>query len=509
MALLFTNNASTTLTGDYLIGDTTVVVNDGSAFAIPANGDVQKITFENQATGEFEICHLTSRAVDTLTILRAQEGTQSIDLPSADIIVEARLTAECIAGQFDPDGGEIALGTNSNAAGTSSIAIGENAAAIGNFGVTSGYSSQASGQYGVASGGFARASASYAVAVGFSNLVSGESGVAVGHSNTNPGARISVIGSSNTVTGGLDSAIVGTANAATDCENTGVVGNSNTVEGSRNLVLGNNNTVDGNKTIVAGQYITTDAPETTLVMAKEVQERDLETSVQASVVFGDRSIAHRTGKSNSRNNGTLIPPSAISMAQTAFGSAIDLGVVRTFTSLGSLPVGVVSGTIWSDNGSGQYVSIGNPIYADGTGEGVFYDALPSPLPTNIAGTNDNNVIQGGVTVHIDPSNYYFNFAQDETTTDSVKFLVQEFGVYVYDCPSQSGTVQIDFTEVGSGDAIGSVSFTLSSQGGPFCVTERVAGLVPAGTRYKAAINSTTLTDYCSARLFILGCMVNA
>ena len=507
MALLFTNNASTTLAGDYLIGDTAVVVTDGSAFAIPANGDVQKITFENQATGEFEICHLTNRTVDTLTILRAQEGTQSIDLPQANIIVEARLTAECIAGQFDPSGGEIALGNNANAIGTSSVAIGENATAVGNFGVTSGYSSQASGQYGVASGGFARASASYAVAVGFSNLVSGESGVAVGHSNTNPGGRISVIGSSNTVTGGLDSAIVGTANSATDCDNTGVMGNTNTVDGPRNLVLGNNNTVDGNKTIVAGQYITTDAPETTLIMAKEVQERDLETSVQASVVFGDRSIAHRTGKSNSRDD-ALIPPSAISMAQTAFGQAIDLGVVRTFASLGSLPVGVVSGTVWSDNGSGQYVSIGNPVYNDGTGEGVFYSALPSPLPT-AAGSNDSNVIQGGVTVHIDPNNYYFIFAQDQTTSDSVKFLVQEIGVYVYDCPSQSGTVQIDFTEDVSGDAIGSVSFTLSSQGGPFCVTERVTGLIPAGTQYKAAINSTTLTDYCSARLFIRGCMVNA
>ena len=103
MARVYTNSASTTLTSTYTASDTVLSITDGSRFASVSSGDsnFQAITLENTTTGEFEIAHVTDRTGNVVTVSRGQEGTFAISLPAAEIIVEARLTADALTGIFD------------------------------------------------------------------------------------------------------------------------------------------------------------------------------------------------------------------------------------------------------------------------------------------------------------------------------------------------------------------------------------------------------------------------
>jgi hypothetical protein len=77
MDLLFANNAESTLLAPILAGDLalSVVVADAAKFPAPAAGQVFKATLVRKNTGEKEIVHVTARAANVFTIVRAQEGT--------------------------------------------------------------------------------------------------------------------------------------------------------------------------------------------------------------------------------------------------------------------------------------------------------------------------------------------------------------------------------------------------------------------------------------------------
>lgn len=93
---LFANNADSSLNGA-IAPDTTVLVlkaGEGSKFPSPANGDFFLVTlFERLGTTELnhEIVKCTSRAGDSLTVVRAQEGTTARAFSSGDL-VELRIT---------------------------------------------------------------------------------------------------------------------------------------------------------------------------------------------------------------------------------------------------------------------------------------------------------------------------------------------------------------------------------------------------------------------------------
>jgi hypothetical protein len=96
MAVLFTNNASSTLAAELELGDTTLILGNGTGelFPSPSPSDLFYLTIED-VSGNFEICTCTGRSADILTINRGQDGTEA----QAFVIgsrVELRLTAAAL-----------------------------------------------------------------------------------------------------------------------------------------------------------------------------------------------------------------------------------------------------------------------------------------------------------------------------------------------------------------------------------------------------------------------------
>jgi hypothetical protein len=88
MTILFSNNASTTISGSITALDTTVALAAGSGviFPQPTGADYFVATFYDQATKTInEIVHVTNITGDVATIVRAQEGTTARAWNTADI----------------------------------------------------------------------------------------------------------------------------------------------------------------------------------------------------------------------------------------------------------------------------------------------------------------------------------------------------------------------------------------------------------------------------------------
>lgn len=93
MAFQFTNNATTTLASSITAASTTITVasGTGSLFPVPTGTDFFHATLADTA-GNTEIVRVTSRATDSFTVLRAQEGTTARNFSAGDR-VELRVTA--------------------------------------------------------------------------------------------------------------------------------------------------------------------------------------------------------------------------------------------------------------------------------------------------------------------------------------------------------------------------------------------------------------------------------
>ncbi len=120
MAVLYTNNATTTLSAGITSGQTTLTVAaaTGALFPAPASPDYFYVTLID-ASNNIEIVKVTARSADTFTIVRAQEGTTARAFSSADK-VELRVTAAGLANKLDKDTG----GTLSGALTTVASATG-------------------------------------------------------------------------------------------------------------------------------------------------------------------------------------------------------------------------------------------------------------------------------------------------------------------------------------------------------------------------------------------------
>ena len=93
MTVLFSNNASTTLSANANDSATSITVTDGSVFPTPSDGDYFYVTLESYSdTIVKEICKCTERNGDTLTVVRAQDGTTANAFSDGDK-AELRLTA--------------------------------------------------------------------------------------------------------------------------------------------------------------------------------------------------------------------------------------------------------------------------------------------------------------------------------------------------------------------------------------------------------------------------------
>jgi hypothetical protein len=88
MTILWSNNASTTVSGSITTASTSVMLAAGTGvlFPNPTGGDFYVATFYDQATKtQNEIVHVTAMVGDVATIVRAQEGTVAIAWNAGDI----------------------------------------------------------------------------------------------------------------------------------------------------------------------------------------------------------------------------------------------------------------------------------------------------------------------------------------------------------------------------------------------------------------------------------------
>lgn len=94
MAILFTNNAATTLAASITSGDTTLTVasGGGALFPNPTSPDYFLVTLVGVSGTPIEIVKVTARSTNTFTIVRGQEGTTPSAFNGGDK-VELRITA--------------------------------------------------------------------------------------------------------------------------------------------------------------------------------------------------------------------------------------------------------------------------------------------------------------------------------------------------------------------------------------------------------------------------------
>ena len=90
MAIKFTNNATTTLSSGINTTATSIGVTDGSVFPTLGTGDITYVTFDDDTNTE--VVKVTARSGNTLTVVRAQDGTSARSFSSGNK-AELRITA--------------------------------------------------------------------------------------------------------------------------------------------------------------------------------------------------------------------------------------------------------------------------------------------------------------------------------------------------------------------------------------------------------------------------------
>lgn len=110
MGVVITNNAVSKLASSIAKASTVIAVTagEGVKFPNPGAGQWFPVTII-KATGEFEIVRCTARAGDVLTVVRAQEGTASLDFSVGDR-VEHRVTAAAFNEFVQPGDGRLKQG---------------------------------------------------------------------------------------------------------------------------------------------------------------------------------------------------------------------------------------------------------------------------------------------------------------------------------------------------------------------------------------------------------------
>lgn len=140
MAILFTNNAATTLASSITSGDTslTVASGGGALFPNPTSPDYFLVTLVGVSGTPTEIVKVTARSTDTFTIVRGQEGTTPSAFTGGDK-VELRITAATMNSAAQAGLASGVITENSTTVTTNyTQSTGKNAFSIGPITVSSG-----------------------------------------------------------------------------------------------------------------------------------------------------------------------------------------------------------------------------------------------------------------------------------------------------------------------------------------------------------------------------------
>lgn len=93
MAIVFKNNATTTLSGNISSSATSIGVTDGSVFPSLNSGESFFVTFDDGTNKE--IVKVTGISSNTLTVVRAQDGTSARTFSTGDAC-DLRVTAKIL-----------------------------------------------------------------------------------------------------------------------------------------------------------------------------------------------------------------------------------------------------------------------------------------------------------------------------------------------------------------------------------------------------------------------------
>jgi hypothetical protein len=144
MTVLFTNNAATNLASSITSSATslTVTAGTGSLFPTPSNNNYFLLTLQGISGTPIEIVQCTARSGDTLTIVRAQEGTTASAFTGGDT-VQLRITAgemtSILAGSARGNGTDQVFFENGNTVNYSyTITAGKNAMCAGPLTIATG-----------------------------------------------------------------------------------------------------------------------------------------------------------------------------------------------------------------------------------------------------------------------------------------------------------------------------------------------------------------------------------
>lgn len=177
MTQLFSNNVDTTLAATLLIGGTSATLTDGSGLRSPTGGDYELLILTDGSA--IEIVSVTARTTNTVTIVRAQEGTTAQEWAAG-----TRVFTGVTAGTLAP----IPTALQNETAEAFSLALGGAGATDNNGNVVIGYQATAgvtattANCNAVAVGRAAEAPREWTVAVGWWANAESYSAVSVGHS---------------------------------------------------------------------------------------------------------------------------------------------------------------------------------------------------------------------------------------------------------------------------------------------------------------------------------------
>lgn len=194
MSQLFSNNAESTLSAALSNSATTATVADGSVFKAPTGGDFELLTL--LAAGVYEIVKVTARTSNTLTIVRAQEGTTARNWASGTSIF-AGVTAGSLASLIANQGtgfSAIAIGDDASATGMRAVAVGELASANFSNVVAVGSSAGSTAANAVAVGAGANVYAAGSAALGYQNAAYGSDALVAGRGVTSYGNQSVALG---------------------------------------------------------------------------------------------------------------------------------------------------------------------------------------------------------------------------------------------------------------------------------------------------------------------------
>jgi hypothetical protein len=254
---LFTNNADATIENGISASATTIVLaaGKGALFPSPTGGDYALATlFKN---GVVEIIKITARTTDTLTVVRAQEGTTGV-IWEANATIQGRATKGTLE-RFEQN---VATGTTSLAlggalaAGNNAVAVGQGSTTVGGYATSVGYQAAASGNDAIAIGASPDALGTGAIAIGNNAQGVLTGSIAIGTTASAAGPASIAIGMDTSITGaGSQSAItIGELSTSSNTQTITMGKSSNTTQANA-IAIGTLSTATGTDSSIAiGAY---------------------------------------------------------------------------------------------------------------------------------------------------------------------------------------------------------------------------------------------------------------